>query len=559
MMKVYIVSILFSLLFIGCGSYNEKTSAEPSITGAIIDKASWYNDMSDDVLTMNIIIPDPNDYTCVPYDNTTLPSRPCTLADIIGDTDPYDDYSPILHVQMQTSDFIVGNDVMNAEFEQKGKSTRNASQKSFRIKLDSQTNLYKGERTFQLNKHPYDRSRVRNMLAFSFFSEIPNITSLKTKFVDLQINGTPYGLFTHVEKLGKEYLLNRGWKEDDNLYKAQNFGFRYQSELALNSSGEPINPDAFDSIIEIERGKNQTKLIEMLQAIEATQTDEAFEKVFTRYFNRDNYITWMALNLVMANKDTVSQNFYLLNPINSDTFYFLPWDYDGTARDTIKYAKWELGIGTWWGIPLHQRFLNIKKNRDDLDAMVTKMNTEYITEATVQAKLDIYRPLIEPYINASPDQDSLSPSVWESEFLSLPSRLTTNVNNYRSELGSPMPFWQSFTYDRASSVLTLEWEESIDFEGDAIVYDVECADNYDFNNSIISKFNAKVNVDLDITSWGQVSYSQVVAPLSSGKHLFMRIIAKEAANANSYQIAFDSNVEDNQGNPRFGLLEFIIE
>ncbi|MDF1877471.1 CotH kinase family protein [Sulfurimonas sp. SAG-AH-194-L11] len=556
MRQVVFFSFLL-LLLNACGSYNEKST--PSISGAIVDNAAFYSDLQDNVLEMNVLIPNPNDYNCVPFDNTTAPSRACTLEDIIGDTDANDAYEPILHVQMSTNDFIVSNEVMNAEFEQKGKSTRNAAQKSFRIKLDSKTNLYKQERTFQLNKHAFDRSRVRNMLSFSFFREVPNFTSLRTQFVHLKINGTSYGLFTHVEKLGREYLQNRGWNIDDNLYKAQNFAFRYTNDLALTSKGTPVNQNAFDSVIEVERGNEQTKLIEMLKAVENTTTDAEFETVFAKYFNRENYITWMAINLIVANKDTVSQNFYLLNPLYSDTFYFLPWDYDGTSRDNVKYAKWELGIGTWWGIPLHKRFLKIQKNRDDLDAMVRKLSTEYITVQKVQAKLDTYRPIIEPYLTSAPDSGELDFNVWETEFLSLPNRLLTNINNYKTELGVPMPFWQAFTYDRATSTLTLKWDTSYDFEGDQIVYDIKCADNYDFNNSIIEIYNAKAGVDLNLTSWGEVSYSKIVPPITSGKHLYMQVIAKEENNASSYQIAFDKEVYDLSGTRRFGLLEFIVE
>lgn len=553
MVKSFI--LFFIVLFTACSSSNDVRHVA-SFVGDISDNEAWYSDVVDDVLLMRVTIPEPNEYLCAPFDNQTAPLRGCTLADIDGDTNAIDSYEPLLHVQIETDDFLSSNEVMNASMEQKGKSTRNAAQKSYRIKLDSDTNLYKGERTFQLNKHPYDPSRVRNKLAFDLFREIPNFTSLKTKFVHLYINGDDYGLFTHIEKVGKESIVNHGWDIDDNLYKAQNFAFRMVDALTLDSSGKPLYPDAFDAVIEIERGKDHTKFVDMLNAIDASRTDAEFEVVFNKYFNRNNYITWMAVNLVMANKDTVSQNFYLLSPQYSNTFYFMPWDYDGSGRETIKYAKWELGIGTWWGIPLHKRFLNIQKNREDLDLMVTELRSTYVTPETIQARLNVYKPLIEHILGASPDVDQLSVDRWITEFNTLIPRLDENIANYRSEIGHPMPFWQSFEYKDGN--LTLKWEESIDLEGDEIVYDIQCADNVDFNNSIIDESNVSTTGgQLSVTSWGEVSY-QTTVDLSPGDRLFMKITAKEKDNPEHYQIAFDKNVEI--GDVKyFGLLEFVIE
>jgi spore coat protein H len=258
----------------------------------------------------------------------------------------------------------------------------------------------------------------------------------------------------------------------------------------------------------------------------------------------------------MANKDTVSQNFYLYNPKHSDTFYLLPWDYDGASRDINRYAKWELGYGVWWGIPLHKKFLRIKKNRDDLDAMVTYLRENYITPQTVQAKLDRYRVLVEPFIGREPDSTILHYYNWEEEFESLPARLDVNIQNYRSQIGSPMPFWQSFSYEDGN--LTLIWEESVDFEGDPIVYDIELGYTPDLNTTIIDKKGLSVeNGDLNITPDGRVSYSEPRS-FPSGTVLYMKVTAREASNPDHYQIAFNKEVRI--GRIKFyGVMEIIIE
>lgn len=533
----YVVYVLFFLFLSGCTSYNDVDKT-PSIKGDIEDNDSWYDDMTDEVLFMRVNIPVPNDFNCTDFNDTNGTLRPCTLADVNNDTDANDDYEPLLHVNMQTDDFLSSPDFMNASFEQKGKSTRRAPQKSYRIKLDENISLYRKERTFQLNKHPYDDSRVRNKLAFDFFREIPHITSLKTEFVYLDINSSEvnssnYGLFTHIEKAGKEFLINRGWNEDDNLYKAQNFAFFLHEELAIDSKGKPKDPDLFDTRLEIERGKNHTVLDNMLH--EVNDYSNNFDDVFEKYFNRNNYITWMAINIVLANKDTVSQNFFLLNPINSDTFYFLPWDYDGMGRATEKYAKWELGISTWWEIPVHKRFLSIEQNRLELDAMVNTLRSVYITPENIQNKLNIYEQLISKYIARDPDADQLSYDRWQNELNILIPRIDENIANYQSQFGHPMPFWQEALYE--DGVLTLGWDRSVDLEGDIIEYELKVSASPDMNNSFIDEIvEEKSALVLE-----NVVYKTEI-DLEPGKY-YMRVISREVNNHEHYQIGFEASVQ----------------
>lgn len=540
-------------IFTGCETYNTVDSS-PSIKGDIEDNASWYDDMQNHVLDMRVAIPTPNDFNCTDFNDTNGTLRPCTFTDVNNDIDAYDDYEPMLRVNLQMNDFNSSIDLMNASFEQKGKSTRESEYKSYRIKLDSEENIYRGERTFQLNKHPYDNSKVRNKLAFDLFREIPHMTSLKTEFVYLDINSTEnnisdvnssnFGLFTHVEKVGKEFLINRGWNEDDKLYKAQDFDFSSYDELVLDEEGEPVDPEAFDKVLEIERGENHKNLSNMLKAINDPSSN--FELVFEKYFNRNNYITWLAVNIILANKDTVTQNFYLLNPINSDTFYFLPWDYDNTDQ----FVKWELGIGMWWAVPLHNRFLRIEQNRIDLDNMVKSIREMYITSEVLQSKIDTYEALIAPYLLRSPQIDDFEFREWQRDIKTLENEININLKNYESQVGHPMPFWQEVSYEEGS--LALGWERSIDLEGDSVIYELKVSQTPDMNDSIIDELVE----DIPSIDENNINISKNIT-LDNGIY-YMRVISKEKDNPEHYQIAFDNEVEVND--IRYpGVLEFEVK
>lgn len=513
-----------SIFFVGCESYNDKKDPLPSVVGDIVDNVAWYNDVNNDVMLFSVNNPIPNEYKCKPFDDLTAPSRPCTLEDINGDTDPADDYEPLLHVNLSTSDFGLPIDVVNASFKIKGGYTRYAAQKSYSIKLDSKENLLMKQRKFMVTKSQSDASRVQNKLAFDLFRIIPNITSLKVQFVNLKINDVDYGLYNNVEAYRKEYLVNRGWNKDDHLYNAVNFMFKEVPELSLDVNGEPVNEVEFSKILEIKNGKDNSKLIEMLHALNTTTN---IDTVIAKYFNRKNLLTWLAINLVINNKDTIQHNFYLYNPLYSDTFYFMPWDYDGAWSDERYLGKNEYGISVWWQSVLFRKFLSVKKNRDDLYAMAEILRDRYITDEFIKNKIAEYEASVRPFQSQAPDNEHNSDNSWVNGSQRLWSSIPANINMYKSVIGDPMPFFMSVEY--ANSLLNVKWDESIDLEGDTIVYDLKISSDGNFSDNNTTIIDQEDILDLNYTR---------NIHLGKGTY-YIKVISKELNDPTHYQISYE--------------------
>ena len=79
----------------------------------------------------------------------------CTLDDVMADTQHNDAYTVDIPIHFVADGYPEDGTFTNAELRQRGGSTRQAPQKSFRIKLDEKDSLWRGERKVQLNKHPY--------------------------------------------------------------------------------------------------------------------------------------------------------------------------------------------------------------------------------------------------------------------------------------------------------------------------------------------------------------------------------------------------------------------
>ena len=534
-------SLLFSFFIIfllGCESYN-NVNHTPSVIGEMVDNEAWYSDANTDVLTMRVQIPVPNSALCAPHDDKFAPPRPCTFEDVQNDIDGNDDYKPELHVIMSTDSFANGLNTPNAVLKQRGNFSRTLEQKSYSIKLDSKTDLLQKQRRFQLNKHQSDRSRSKNKLAFDTFRLIPNISSLKTQFVNLYIDDVDYGLFTHVEAMREEFLNNRGWNSDDRLYNANNFIFEAISHLLVDASGDPIDPIAFESVLEIKNGDNHSNVDAMVKAID--QTDN-IDDVIAKYFNRENYITWLASNLVFANQDTVQHNFFLYNPLYSTVFYFLPWDYDGAWAKAANLGKNEYGIAVWWNSPLHRKFLSVARNRNDVYARADQLRLDYISTVNLQSNLDAYANTIEPFIISLPDSANNSLNSWTRATNDLVSSIDDNIQLYKSVIGHPMPFDQRLNY--SNSTLSVNWDVSVDFEGDQIVYDLNIARDYDFVDVVVSQTNIQ-----------GTSFTQDIN-LAPGTY-YLKVTSKELNDPSHYQISYD-RLRTVDGT-KYGILAFEVQ
>lgn len=554
--KFFLGKLLFitivSIFLSACKS-NNNVDKTPSFTGDISDNESWYalpldsrmsvtqssapvSGINSSLVDMDIYIPIPNSSLCVPWDDLTAPARPCTLDDVDHDIEGDDDYEPVLNATLSTGSFSgVG------EFKIRGNYSRTLAQKSYSMRLDSDINLLDYQRKFQLNKHLSDSSRIRNKLAYDLIRAIPNLTSLKTQFVHLSVtddvNGTiDYGLYTHVEALREEFLINRGWNKDDNLYNANNFLFDEWAleNLQTDEDGDPLNEANFNTFLEIKAGKDHRMVSEMLRAV---NSDQDIDSVVATYFSRDNYITWIALNLVLGNQDVSYHNYFLYNPIYGKKFYFVPWDYDGAWSSTQYLGKAEYGIAVLMEVPLHRKFLRIQKNRDDVYAMAEKLRTDYITNIRMQELIDSYESSV---LQAEPTISS-----WRTKAEELIPQVDTNIALYKSVIGHPMPFYERASY--SNGTFSADWDVSEDFEGDAIVYDLNVSSDYDFNTTVLS-----------VQGLSGLNYSNDTLGLAPGTY-YMKVISREVGDPTHYQEAFNRLRDPADTKTIYGTVAFDVQ
>ncbi|MGB3367381.1 MAG: CotH kinase family protein [Acidaminobacteraceae bacterium] len=499
-MKLKLVSIILLTSAILSGCNYELIPDKDDEDILFQDNQSLYID--DNILEIKEVY-----ITVLPPDPRDLDTN-FTLSDVNLDLTFNDEYDPSVKVLVQEGrdgeikpgDYGFGLIDYNGILSIRGHSTRTYPQKSYKISLLKGTNPFYGNETLNLNKHPFDVTRFRNRLGFKMLENIDNTLSVRTMFVRLFVRDysassdasfEDYGLYTNVEQLNANYLKVRGLDSKGELYKAENFEFKRHKDILLNTDDINYDKDAFEDILEIKGRENHEDLIEMLEGINSTFYD--IDDLIEEYFDRDNYVTWLASNILLDNIDTTTQNFYLYSPRESEKFYFIFWDLDGgighykDPEVDLRRPSWRIGVSNYWNVSLHKRFFKKEKNIEEVRAKMYELS-DVINGENLQSFADTFRELTYPFITNPPDSLSYVKSLddYESDVNYFKDIPDTSMRLFEESIKHPMPF---FLREPSSfnGRLVFHWESSYDLENRPINYDFTISSTPDMQNIVYEK------------------------------------------------------------------------
>ena len=346
----------------------------------------------------------------------------CTLEDVLADVDRNDGFDVEIAVHASGEGLPDDGTITNATLRQRGNFSRSGEQKSFRLRLRGDDNLWRNEDRLQLNKHPFDFTRFKNKLSFDLFRSVPHLPSLRTQFVNLWIdNGQgleDYGVFTHVEHVGRQYVANRRLGENDNLYKTEFFQFSQidLDKVRVDAEGNPLDDDKFADALDIENGNDHSALTSMLEAM--ADPERSFESILDEHFNRNNVLTWLATNLILRQADAITKNYYLYNPAGTERFYFLPWDYDGAFESEAElrnsFNNTDLAKRKFYGYArggnneFISRFYRMPGAHNLLVSTIVELREHYYSDEQILSLASSLQEVLRPHLSSLPDSEHLT-------------------------------------------------------------------------------------------------------------------------------------------------------
>ena len=558
--------LLLSSCNFGTGDDTSTVQQRPDIepSGSINDvqvkdKASVYADDDDSIVTMYLTVRRGN-----AADNTDH-----SWSEVNGNSTYYYDEKGIPRYGVEgilqvgdesgpSPDQIgYGLNVPNATVQVRGKTSSRAEQKSFKIKIKSGAGSWRNQKTIALNKHPYDSTRIRNKLSYDLIKTVPGMIGLRTQFVHLYVKDqtgndatgakfVDYGLYTQVEQPNKRFLRNHGLDEYGQLYKASMLEFfRYPDALKL-ADDPKYDLSAFEEVLEVKGNDDHQKLLTMLDDLNNYSLPT--EEVFAKYFDEENYFTWLAFQMLTGNTDTTSQNFLLYSPQNSQKWYFISWDNDGawgSGEDRLFKGlsgyNYEKGISNYWGSVLHKRVLKSPELRKKLDNKIQGIR-KLVSESVVAAKVKEYQKVTQPYLYAMPDvmYDVYDVKGYEQVLNTLGQEVEINYQMYLTSLERPLPFFLD-TITVEKDAVRFQWDVSFDFDNEALTYTFELARDYTFKTTL----NKQENLKLPQAQTGKLAPGQY----------FMRVSVK---NASGQTQTAQEYYEDQNGVRHYGVRCFYI-
>ena len=477
-------------------------------------------------------------------------------------------YNPTLNCNIQILnedeklDPLLNLDMKNATIRVRGNSSRGDIYKSYKVKFTDENCNFQGQKSLNINKHSEDITKIATKLETQLLVGMDDITSYRTYFMRVWIRDASlpveeqkfeyYGLYTQIEQPNKSYLESHGLSSNASMYKARNFSF-YLDDVLKNVTDSEYDEEAFESVLGIREAKNHDKLLEMLEAVNDETND--FEEVFNHYFDEDNYLTWLAFSLLMGNDDIINHNFIIYNPDYSDTWYFVPWDFDGTLRfgeyesSLMKLPPSLKGGQKLNQSVLHRRYFRLEGSIEKIQKKMEELLENYITRSTVNELVNGYKGVLEKTMVLEPDilLLEMSPNELPDYLDSLYDGILSNYEAFKTAVEYPVPMYVAQPTVNADGTIHFAWQPSYSYQGRTITYNLQLFSDYTMKNPIL-----EVNNIIE-------PYYDTKSPIESGTYYLKVTSVDSNGNEQLSLERYETMLTEVKGLNVNGLLEVIIE
>lgn len=320
----------------------------------------------------------------------------------------------------------------------------NSDRYSFKIDFSQylQEQTLFGISKLNLNNNFSDPTYMREYLSYKIFDQM-GVPAARTCYVNITINGEPWGLYLAVEQIDQAFLARNFENAQGDLYKPDGVG----SDLVWR--GESMEQYS-GVVLKTNEGKSDhSAFLAML--------DELNNGIdYEQYINVDGFLRYLAVSTVLSNLDSyqgqMKHNYYLYE--DAGVFHIFPWDLNmsfggfGMGRNSGQQTELKIDQPTMGALedrPLIANILNVPEYLAQYHQYVAEVIETCLNIEQFQETVASVAEMIAPYVEADPTKfytyEQFQQSLYENvqQVTGLIPFVEARVTNVRKQLSGEIP------------------------------------------------------------------------------------------------------------------------
>lgn len=333
----------------------------------------------------------------------------------------------LLEQNIRVDDYRVPGQLLAAgqawevEVEFRGNHTRYLPKRSFRVRF-REGDSFEGRKHLELLAAYKDAGYLTEKLWFDFAAST-GLRVPRVRYVNLVLNGQVHGVMTEIEGVRKAFLKPHGFDPDADIYRCG------MADCELRDvPRRPYQGDWTKRTNEHAPWDDLWGFLSRLNRVPARD----FRAFLERELDVDAYLTWLAVDALIANSIVGDSRSFLIHERSSGRWTYVPWDlnnadslYDRTklllqgtgsrvplmnfsVYDPYAYllsqerqAQYPGGIAPAWSV-LNTRLLDDAVLRGRFIARLEQLLATHFTEAQLFPRIEAAHALLAPYVAEDP-------------------------------------------------------------------------------------------------------------------------------------------------------------
>jgi hypothetical protein len=245
-----------------------------------------------------------------------------------------------------------------------------------------------GRKNMTLNNDKQDPSHTHQVMCYALFRKA-GCPAPRCNFARVTVNGEDLGVYSHVERIGTDFLARHFKDAGGNLYEGQGADF---------STGLVPKFERKTNRVPKDGGKGGPDRSDLDAVVAALKSGDDWLPALAKVVDVEAFLTFWAMEVITGHWDGYAgdrNNFYIYRDPTDGLFHFIPWGADGSfSRDHAFLPGIPKSVYAWSQVAF--RFYSDRGTRKLYHARLKALLDEVWDEEALLAEADRIGKLVSP-------------------------------------------------------------------------------------------------------------------------------------------------------------------